>query len=133
MANEKIVTGNKYGFTTINGSILGSSFSAHCIGDNLTYQAAKLLDPTIDSIQAFLLPYLPTNVSTKHNGYKYLVFQTDTGAVKVLADVWINHESITLFTTKTLDIRIVGADSADLERVRAVLGLAGFLNVKEIS
>lgn len=133
MSDLNIVTGNRYKFTTINGSVLGTSYSAICIGDNLTYRAAKIYDPSIDSKHAFLIPDLPANVSTKNSGYKYLLFQTDTGAVIVLADVWINKESVVLYSSKTIDIRILGADSSDLSKIKAVLGLAGFLNVNEIT
>ncbi len=133
MSDINISTGNRYKFTTINGSVLGTSYSAICIGDNLTYQAAKLYDPNVDNKQAYLIPDLPQSVSTKHTGYKYLLFQTDTGAVIVLADVWINKESVVLYSSKSVEIRIEGADSSDVSRIKAILGLAGFLNVKEIS
>ena len=125
-------TGGVYTLNTINGSILGTTYTAKCISDSMEYTAAKLCEPNIDSLQAALIPYLAKNVSTKHTGYRYCMFETQTNAIKVFAYEWINIDTVTENTVKYLDVRITGADSFNLAQVKAILGLAGFPIVNEV-
>mgnify|MGYP003605787942 CR=1 FL=1 len=130
---NQLSNGNVYSFTTINPNVLGASFHNAKLDGTLTYDVARLLEPSLDALHAQVKTSLPAGVSTKHTNYSYYAFKTETGTMKIIASEWILPSSIIQVTTDYLDIRISGANSSRLAEVRAVLGGAGFSIVNEIA
>lgn len=131
MAKE-IVNGGVYSFTTIVPSLLGGTYVNAKVSGIVSYDAAKIFDPNIDAVQQAVLPYLAVTSSTKHTSYVYYVFTTQTGALKVFASEWINHDSVHENTLEFLDIRVSGASASDLPAIKHILGLSGWFIVNEI-
>ncbi len=128
----ELVKGGVFSFNTINGSLLGATYEKARVSAVAEYATAKIIDPTIDSTQAALIPYLPAGASTKHTAYTYFVIVTQTGQTKVFAKEWINPSSVTANNTQYVDIRVSGASSSDLAAIRQALSLAGWPVVNEI-
>ncbi len=127
-----IEKGGIYTFTTIHPGYLGTLFEKALCGGALDYETAKLIDNNIDATQEAVKPYLPATASSKHTGYTYYVFTTQTNERKVFATEWINLSSIKENDDSKLIIEIGGAKESDLPQIRNVLGLAGW-NVVNLS
>lgn len=129
---NQLKTGSLFNFSTINAAILGGSYEKAKVLGSVDYSLALGLDPNIDTRQASLIPFLPTNTPIRHTGYSYYIFQLQTGERVVLASEWINETSVKEATELSVSVEIIGATDSDFKSIKAALSRAGFNSVRII-
>lgn len=114
-----------YSFNTFAPSILGTSVRNAKLMAIVDYEiAANYTTPNTSHVSVY--PYLPAGTPNNPEKYTYLLFQLESGAKIVYANVWIDEKTIKESTSSTLTIVIENAASGDETTLRDFLALKGY-------
>ena len=117
-----------YNFSTRAPSILGANFKSVKVLGIIDYNlASKYINPETQHVNIY--PYLPTGTVDDPKKYTYVLIQTQSGDVTVLAMPWIDEASIALVESRNLIITVRDVDTGDDTVIRDNLLLMGFSDI----
>lgn len=123
--------GNLYSFATKAPAVLGKDFVNLELVQVTNYKhASRIRD--VQAIHRSILNELGEGAPANAEQLSYLVFETSTGDELVFAENWINPESITTASAKTLSVTIPNASMTDQRRVREILSQEGYKNFEVV-
>jgi hypothetical protein len=117
-----------YNFSTRAPAILGANFKSVKVLGIIDYNlASKYINPETQHVNIY--PYLPTGTVNDPKKYTYVLIQTQSGDVTVLAMPWIDETSIALVASRNLIITVRDVDTGDDTVIRDNLLLMGFSDI----
>lgn len=123
-----------YNLSTLAPTILGATLKNVKLTSIVDYDVAIRQDTVDRKFKAIyaVLDVKPVNDPTICT---YYVFKTEQGTSVILADVWIDMNSVTLVTSQNFRISVTGTSSADINRLKAAMVALGFtsFNIEEVS
>lgn len=125
MISTNLVVGKKYSFYTLAPAILGSRFENLTLNGIVNYEIAKTIR-NIQDTQRQVYPILPEGTSDKFQNYNYLLFSTIENGILVLAEEWIDKNSIQTDFTIIANIEIRNVTATQIPLLRDILTTNGF-------
>lgn len=117
-----------YNFNTRAPAILGANFKSVKVLGIIDYNlASKYINPETQHVNIY--PYLPVGTVDDPKKYTYVLIETQSGDVTVLAMPWIDQESIALVTSRDLIITVKDIGTGDDVTIRDNLLLMGFNDI----
>lgn len=122
---EVFKSGNVYTFNTLSPAFLGATIkNARVEVTGMTAKVARQFEP-IDTRHASIYPTLPPGTPNDINSYVFYLFTAENGAKLVLADKWIDPESIVLVQHVKIKVEFPMAALGDDVTIRNALNAAG--------
>lgn len=116
---------SSYSFNTFAPAVLGNRVKNAKLLAILDFDvASNYTTPNIS--HATIYPYLPSGTVDDPQSYTYLLFQTDQNTKIVLANTWIQENTISEQTNTKLTIVIENISTGDEIKIRDNLLLAGY-------
>lgn len=112
-----------YNFSVYANSVLGTNYRNVKLASILDYHTAMKF-ANIELLHRQIYPYLPPNTLQDQTKYTYYLFKTDTKDI-VLADVWINANSVEETEGLNYTLQLNNITSAQLAIIRDQLRLLG--------
>jgi hypothetical protein len=114
-----------YSFNTKVPGILGESFNNLKLVSVMTYELASNYINVV-SMHANIYPALPQGIPDNPESYTYYLFKTESNTNVVLADVWIDDNTITEKGSQSMVVEIPRVTNSDIVRLNTVLRTMGF-------
>ena len=122
-----------YKFNTLSPMFLGSHIQhAKCIVTGARLSTARKFEP-VDQKWASIYPTLPPGVANDPSACTWLVFEGQNGDEFVMADVWIDENSIQVVEHVQHVVTFPVSSVEDLPKIRAALNAAGFSGLYAVS
>jgi len=122
-----------YNFTTLDPAMLGASYNNMKVKGIVTFdEAVKYADvATLHNNVKHVIPGLPS----LPNDMTYILFVDPAGITKILAEAYIDPNSVVAVTTVNLQVNIFGVDSAMESIIRTRLKEIGVttFEVKQVA
>lgn len=115
---------HRYNFNTLVPAVLGVKLTNVKLLATLTYGVANTIQPMLPRHRA-IYPHLPQGTVDDPTAYTYYMFKTDAGDDIILADVWIDTNSIVEVSGVSFDVQFRDVTSDQFELVRTALHAAG--------
>lgn len=120
-----------YSFSTRAPGILGASFSNLKLASIMTFDLAnKFIN--VMSMHANIYPVLPSGISDNPESYTYYLFKTESNGDMVLADVWIDSNTLDEKGSQSLVIEIPKVTNTDIIRINNTLNMMGYIHTSRI-
>lgn len=120
-----------YSFSTRAPGILGSSFSNLKLASIMTFDLAnKFIN--VMSMHANIYPVLPEGISDNPESYTYYLFKTESNGELILADVWIDQNTVIEKGSQSLVIEIPRVTNTDIIRINNTLNMMGYSHSSKI-
>ncbi len=117
--------GNTYSFTTLAPGVLGASYTNAKVIGIVNYSVAVSIT-NVDYLQKVVYPLLPAGSPSNYEDYNYIIFSTSNNSKLVLAEAWINQNSINLVTGTQIDISIFNTSLSQVSALQKQLSAMGF-------
>lgn len=117
---------NHYSFSTRAPGILGENFKNLKLASIMTYDLANALI-NVQSYHANIYPVLPQGTQDSPESYTYFLFKTEDNTNVVLADVWIDDQTLIEQGSQTMIIEIPNITDSDVFRVTNILRTMGLV------
>ncbi|QXN70459.1 hypothetical protein AGENTSMITH_55 [Bacillus phage vB_BspM_AgentSmith] len=112
-----------YSFSVYANSILGTNYKNAKLVAILDYRTALRFE-NIDLVHKQIYPYLPPSTLIDHTKYTFYLFTVDDKSV-VIADTWINQNSIEETTGQSYTVKLNNVTTHQLNIIRDQLRLIG--------
>lgn len=119
--------GKKYTFNTLAPSILGATIKNHTVRGVFDFNTACSFDNVMLKHRQ-IYPLLPKTVQDNPTSFKYVLLESEAGIKRIVADVWIDENSIIEVTEIKATIEIQSVTSSDVQRISESLTLMGIVN-----
>lgn len=113
-----------YSFTTRAPGILGASFKNLRLVSAMSYELAKTFT-NVNSAHANIYPYLPQGTQNNPESYTYFLFKNEDNTTIILADVWIDEQTIEELGSQTLVVELPRISNTDVDRIKSILTTMG--------
>ena len=125
MAAVVMEVNSTYNFNTLAPSILQAAGTGMTLIGTVNYAIANTMI-NVSVQQRSIYPELPAGTPSDETTYKYYVFKDINGKQVVLADAWIDQNSIVKVSMVTINISIGQCTSADMTVLQNQLNLLGY-------
>lgn len=115
---------NQYSFSTRAPGILGASYKNLKLVSIMTYDLANSLI-NVQAYHANVYPALPQGTQDNPESYTYFLFKTEQNTNVVMADVWIDEQTLSEQGSQTLIIEIPNITNTEIFRVSNILNTMG--------
>ena len=116
-----------YTFNTLAPAILGASIKNAKLIGILDYDTALSYD-NVNLKYRQIFPILPTGTPNQPEKCLYYRFLSESKEKIILADQWIDENSIEVIDHVSFQVNFVDASVEDLSRVRDLLNASGYVN-----
>ena len=116
--------GKVYTFNTLSPAFLGATLQRLRLKSIADLDTARTVAP-IDQLHAQIYPTLPEGSPKDPASYTYYIFEAVNKSTVVLADAWIDTNTVELIQSVDISVRLVRASLEDVEKVRVALNAAG--------
>ena len=114
-----------YTFNSLAPSILGTTFKNVTVIGIIDYQTAtNYIVP--DAMHANIYPHLPVGTPSDPTKYTYYLIRSENGSKTVLAEPWIDADSIVVSSSEVIKITINNVSQSDVSKIRNTLTLMGY-------
>ena len=121
--------GVAYSFSVYPAALIGNNFVGVTVMAVMDYQSANREIDT-QACHVAYYPSLPSGTPNKPSGYNYVKIKTTAGNTTILGLAWINEDTITVVTSRTITAVIGDVSAADLVRIKNALVQNGFNSVQ---
>lgn len=119
-----------YNFETYVPQILTTSFKNVTVTSILDEEDARRGGMNTRELHAAIFPFLPAgSCPNDPTAYDYYKLKTATGQTIVVAEPWINPNSVELVDAVTFLVKITGQTANDYNRIRNALFGAGIKSI----
>jgi hypothetical protein len=115
-----------YNFNTTASSILGTEIKYAKLIGILNYESALQYE-NIYLKYRNIYPLLPNGTPNSPETSIYYLFLSQSGEKFVFADIWIDHNSVTVVNEIALRINLTGVQLSDIQVLRNMLNAGGYL------
>lgn len=122
--NTKLEQGKVYNLSTRAPSILGARLERVTLIGILTYEIAQKFE-NINLQYRQIYPLLPPGTPDTVKACTYYLFRTSSDSQVVLADQWINMDSVTLVDGINFQVTFHQRSISDVNRIRDILNAMG--------
>lgn len=125
--------GKTYTFNSLAPALLQAVFSNAKMLGSMDYESARSF-ANIDLLYRSIYPLLPQGTPDQVEACEYYRFLTESGEKVVLADQWIDSNSVEVIEHINFQVLFSQASISDISRVRDVLNSLGYTNyeIKQI-
>ena len=116
--------GKVYTFNTLSPVFLGAVIVRAKFKSKMDADTARRFAP-IDQLHAQIYPSLPEGSPRDVNASLYYVFEGQNKTTIVLAESWIDMNSIEVIEHIDIKVHVARASLSDVEKVRVALSAAG--------
>lgn len=117
---------NHYSFSTRAPGILGGSFKNLKLVSIMTYDLANT-QLNVQAYHANIYPVLPQGTQDNPEAYTYFLFKTEDNRNVVMADVWIDEQTLVEQGSQTFIIEIPNITNTEMFRVSNILSTMGIV------
>lgn len=122
--NYPFEVGKVYTFNTLSPTFLGAVIKRAKLESIVNSTVARTFDP-IDQRHKSIYPTLPNGTPKDLEAYIFYLFKAENGSRLVMADKWIDEESIELIEHVSITVRLPNASLGDDVIIRNALNAAG--------
>ena len=119
------VRGREYSFRTKAATKLEPQIKNATLLAELNFDLAVKLDSGVALKYREIFPHLPTGTPNSMRDRTYYYFQTQSGGTVVLADQWIDFDSIDQVSSKTLTLTFPSLDQQEIDDLLRLISASG--------
>ena len=127
--NTNFAVGTAYSFSTITTPLLQDQYNNITLLGEMSFELAVGAgsgSQNLAALAAAIYPSLPSTTSSDPSTYTYLVFKLLNGSKVILAEEWINQNSVVVSAVQTLIATIPNIGSSDQSKISTMLSQAGY-------
>ena len=124
--------GNSYSFNTYTTAALQNIFTNVTLLGSMSFELASGIGvggQNLAALAAAMIPSIPSTISKDPSTYTYLIFQNQNNTKVILAQEWINPNSVTLSAAQTTIVTVPNTGSSDQSKINSLLTLGGYSNL----
>lgn len=121
-----------YTFNTLAPSFLGATIKNAVVASVMDYNTALKYNANLLAQCNNILPLLPVGSSRQFDKYTYYLIKGENNNQVLIAEEWIDRNSINLVQSSTLVVTVVNVDLPDVQRIRNALLLMGYSVTTEL-
>ena len=116
----------RYTFQTLVPAVLGNEFKLATYQGSFDLKTALKHEPNIVQKFRTIFPHLAVGYSDNPDSTIYHLFETTLSQTIVLADIWINKDTVVLNETVNIVVTLADVNVTDQTSIRTALLAAGF-------
>lgn len=122
---------NHYSFSTRAPGILGETYKNLKLVSIMTYELANT-QINVQAYHANIYPALPNGTQDNPESYTYFLFKTEDNTSVVMADVWIDEQTLVEQGSQSMIVEIPNVNNTEIYRITQVLQTMGVVFTSKI-